>query len=57
MSMLKEEEIKRWTAKRKSALVIEILQDKTTAAEVNHAFIVLYPTHARPCALVKADIP
>lgn len=30
MSMVMEEEIKRWTAKRKSALVIEILQGKTT---------------------------
>ena len=28
MSMVMEEEIKRWTAKRKSALVIEILQGK-----------------------------
>jgi hypothetical protein len=28
-----EEEIKRGTARRKSALVLEIIQDKTTVAE------------------------
>ncbi|VVE11618.1 transposase [Pandoraea terrae] len=28
-----EEEIKRWTAKRKSALVLDIIQGKTTVAE------------------------
>ncbi len=33
-----EEEIKRWTAKRKSALVIEILQGKTTVSEASRAF-------------------
>lgn len=38
MSMVMEEEIKRWTAKRKSALVIEILQGKTTVAEASRAF-------------------
>lgn len=38
MSMVMEEEIKRWTAKRKSALVIEILQGKTTIAEASRAF-------------------
>lgn len=36
--MVMEEEIKRWTAKRKSALVIEILQGKTTVAEASRAF-------------------
>jgi hypothetical protein len=29
MSMLMEDEIKRWTARRKSALVLEIIQGKT----------------------------
>lgn len=29
-----EDEIKRWTAKRKSALVLDIIQGKTTVAEV-----------------------
>jgi transposase-like protein len=38
MSLVMEEEIKRWTAKRKSALVIEILQGKTTVAEAGRAF-------------------
>ena len=30
MSELMDEQIKRWTAKRKSALVLEIFQGKTT---------------------------
>ncbi|HMN15300.1 MAG TPA: transposase [Bellilinea sp.] len=38
MSLVMEEEIKRWTAKRKSALVLEILQGKTTVAEASRAF-------------------
>ena len=33
MSEVMAEEIKRWTAKRKSALVVEIIQGKTTVAE------------------------
>ena len=32
MSMTMEDGIKRWTAKRNSALVFEIVQGKTTAA-------------------------
>jgi hypothetical protein len=32
MSELMDEQIKRWTAKRKSALVLEIIQGKTTVA-------------------------
>ena len=38
MSMLMDEEIKRWTAKRKSALVLEIIQGKTTVAEASRAY-------------------
>lgn len=38
MSMKMEEEVKRWTAKRKSALVLEIIQGKTTVAEASRAF-------------------
>lgn len=38
MSTGMEEEIKRWTAKRKSALVVEILQGKTTVAEASRAY-------------------
>ncbi len=32
------EEIKRWTAKRKSALVLEIIQGKTTIAEASRSY-------------------
>jgi len=38
MSALMDEDIKRWTAKRKSALVLEIIQGKTTAAEASRAY-------------------
>lgn len=37
MSMLMDDEIKRWTARRKSALVLEIIQGKTTVAEASRA--------------------
>ena len=36
--MKAEDEIKRWTAKRKSALVLEIIQGKTTVTEASRAF-------------------
>jgi transposase-like protein len=38
MSTLMDEEIKRWTAKRKSALVVEIIQGKTTVAEASRSY-------------------
>jgi transposase-like protein len=38
MSMIMDESIKRWTAKRKSALVVEIIQGKTTVAEASRSF-------------------
>ena len=38
MSETLAEDIKRWTAKRKSALVIEIIQGKTTVAEASRSF-------------------
>ena len=38
MSMTMEDDIKRWTAKRKAALVMEIIQGKTTIAEASRAF-------------------
>lgn len=38
MSTVMEEEIKRWTAKRKSALVVEIIQGKTTVSEASRAY-------------------
>jgi len=33
-----EDDIKRWTAKRKAALVMEIIQGKTSISEVSRAF-------------------
>ena len=33
MSIETEEEVRRWTARRKSALVLEIIQGKTTVSE------------------------
>lgn len=36
--MKAEDEIKRWTAKRTSALVLEIIQGKTTVAEASRAY-------------------
>ncbi len=36
--MAMEDEIKRWTAKRKSALVLDIIQGKTTVAEASRAY-------------------
>lgn len=38
MSTVMEEEIKRWTAKRKSALVVEIIQGKTTISEASRTY-------------------
>ena len=38
MSVVMEEEIKRWRARRKSALVLEIIQGKTTVAEASRQF-------------------
>ncbi|QDX22356.1 DUF1153 domain-containing protein [Pandoraea pnomenusa] len=38
MSMKMEDEIKRWTAKRKSALVLDIIQGKTTVSEASRSF-------------------
>ena len=38
MSRLMDEEIKRWTARRKTALVLDIIQGKTTMAEASRAY-------------------
>ena len=38
MSIMMEEEIKRWTAKRKTSLVMDIIQGKTTVSEAARAF-------------------
>jgi transposase-like protein len=36
--MVMEEDVKRWTARRKSALVLEIIQGKTTVAEAARSY-------------------
>ena len=38
MGITMDEEIKRWTARRKSAVVLDILQGKTTIAEASRAY-------------------
>lgn len=38
MSETMTETVKRWTAKRKSALVIEIIQGKTTVSEASRSY-------------------
>ncbi|AVY95533.1 transposase [Microvirgula aerodenitrificans] len=38
MSVKMEEDIKRWTARRKSALVLDVIQGKTTVAEASRAY-------------------
>ena len=38
MGTLMDDEVKRWTARRKSALVLEILQGKTTVEEASRAY-------------------
>ncbi|TJZ82434.1 DUF1153 domain-containing protein [Paracoccus hibiscisoli] len=38
MSMTMDDSIKRWTAKRKTALVIEIIQGRTTVAAASRSF-------------------
>ena len=38
MSTVMDEDIKRWTSRRKSALVMEIFQGKTTVAEASRAY-------------------
>ena len=38
MSVVMEEEIKQWTARSKSALVLDIIQGKTTVAEASRQF-------------------
>ena len=38
MSAVMEEDIKRWTARRKAALVLEIIQGRSTVAEASRSF-------------------
>ena len=49
MSTKMEEDIKRWTAKRKAALVMEIMQGKTTVAAASRSFD-LAPSEIDTCA-------
>ena len=42
MSMTMEDDIKRWTAKRKAVLVMEIIQGKTSISEASRAFDVAH---------------
>lgn len=44
MSIRMDEDIKRWTAKRKSALVLDIIQGKTTVAAASRAYDLLSPS-------------
>lgn len=46
MSTLMDDEIKRWTARRKSALVLEVIQGKTTVAEASR-------THDLPASEIE----
>jgi transposase-like protein len=39
MSVTMEDNIKRWTAKRKMALVVEIIRGKNTVAEASRSFV------------------
>jgi len=56
MSMVMEEEFKRWTAKRKAALVMEIIQGKTktTVAEASRAFAELLASQSRSKIAIAA---
>jgi transposase-like protein len=38
MSTKLEEDVKRWTAKHKAALVMEVIQAKTTLAKASRSF-------------------
>ena len=38
MSMIVEEDFKRWTAKRKAALVMDTIQGKTSISEASRSF-------------------
>ncbi|GMU47684.1 MAG: hypothetical protein AMXMBFR26_24660 [Porticoccaceae bacterium] len=38
MSITMDEEVKRWTARRKSALVLDIIQGKVTVSEASRQF-------------------
>ncbi len=45
MGIAMDDKVKRWTAKRKSTLVIEIIQGKPTVSEASR-FIISHPLRA-----------
>ncbi len=38
MSMMMDEDVKRWTARRKRALVLDVIEGKTTVSEASRQF-------------------
>lgn len=61
MSAVVDEEIKRWTARRKSSLVLEIIQGKTTVAESSRQIVTYFTspfgvTHAPPTHGLTKDV-
>lgn len=54
MSVTMDDSIKRWTAKRKTALVVEIIQGKTTVAEASRAYD-LSPSEGSVAKIVKLE--
>jgi hypothetical protein len=53
MSNMQDEDIKRWTAKRKSALVLDIIQGKTVLCEALKGFFLICLA-ARSCSIFVA---
>ena len=53
MSVTMDDSIKRWTAKRKTALVVEIIQGKTTVAEASRAYD-LSPSRSRAGSMMPS---
>ena len=56
MGMTMEDEIKRWTAKRKAALVVEIIQGKTSISEASRAFDIA-PSEIEEWVALKMKTP
>ena len=56
MSMMMDDSIKRWTAQRKTALVIEIIPGKTPMAAASHSFALTPSEIASRVEDVKRDM-
>jgi hypothetical protein len=54
MSVTMEDSIKRWTAKRKTALVVEIIHGKTTEADASQAH--LFDIHRTTVELYRQGV-